>query len=64
MKVKKSKKDRNRDCAVEIADYLFKTCRGEVAKRLVLETHEGNDEGGWCWSAVVEVILERIKKLK
>ena len=42
--------------AQQIANQLFKNGRGEKAKRLVLELKGGLNGGGWCKSAVVDVI--------
>ena len=40
----------------EIANILFCNGMGQVASRLVLELPDGEDGGGWCKKAVVEVI--------
>jgi hypothetical protein len=47
--------------AKKIAEDLFQNNFGERAKRLVLESTKGQDLGGWCIEAVVDVIERRLK---
>jgi hypothetical protein len=51
----------NRQLACKIADHLFTNGSGKHAQRLVLELPGLKDGGGWCESAVVDVIDDALK---
>lgn len=45
-----------------IVERLFKNGFNKHAKRLVLELEDGRDGGGWCRSAVRNVVIEVMGK--
>jgi hypothetical protein len=48
----------NKQLAKAITDKLFINGFGEVANRLVMESDNGKDIGGWCRLAVEDQIKE------
>jgi len=48
--------------AKEIADDLFRTGNFNEANRLVLESLDKTDMGGWCKDAVIDAIKEHLDK--
>lgn len=46
-----------------IAEQLFTNGVQERAERLVLEGQDKRDLGGWCFRAVVDVIVEQLRPI-
>lgn len=46
--------------ALAVVDRLFKNGAGDRAERLVLESPDGRNLGGWCRGAVRDVIAAAI----
>jgi hypothetical protein len=58
----KPAKDAIRRTAEACAKDLFINAMQRVARRLVLELGDGADGGGWCQSAVADVIERRMRE--
>jgi hypothetical protein len=53
-----------RKVAERITNKLFVNGEGQKAERLVLELPGKRDGGGWCWSAVCDVIERELAQFQ